>query len=74
MSIISTLIPSLLVSLAIKRIGANKFSIIGSVGPISTIMLAYLFLDERLSIIQIFGAIVVILGVVFISKSKSKTI
>ena len=74
MSIISTLIPSLLVSLAIKRIGANKFSIIGSVGPISTNMLAYLFLDERLSIIQIFGAIIVILGVVFISKSKSKTI
>ncbi|OIQ40600.1 MAG: EamA family transporter [Bacteroidetes bacterium MedPE-SWsnd-G1] len=73
MAIISTLIPSFLVSLAIKRMGANNFSIIGSIGPISTIILAYLFLDERLSIVQILGAFIVILGVVFISKNKKKT-
>ncbi|MDT0552052.1 DMT family transporter [Urechidicola vernalis] len=73
MAIISTLIPSFLVSLAIKRMGANNFSIFGSIGPISTIILAYLFLDERLSTVQFIGAFIVILGVIFISKSKKKT-
>ena len=72
MAILSTLIPSFLVSLAIKKMGANNFSIIGSIGPISTIILAYLFLDERLTLIQIVGAFIVIIGVVFISKSKMR--
>ena len=43
MAVLSTLIPSFLVSLAIKKIGASNFSIIGSIGPISTIILAYIF-------------------------------
>lgn len=73
MAVFSTLIPSFLVSLAIKKMGASDFSILGSIGPISTIILAYLFLDERLSFLQIIGAVIVIVGVSFISmKKKSK--
>lgn len=73
MAVFSTLIPSFLVSLAIKKMGASDFSIIGSIGPISTIVLAYLFLDERLSFLQIIGAIIVIVGVSFITIKKSTT-
>jgi drug/metabolite transporter (DMT)-like permease len=72
MAVFSTIIPSFLVSLAIKKLGANNFSIIGSVGPISTIILAYIFLDERLSVLQFIGAAIVILGVGYISLNKSK--
>ena len=72
MAIVSTVIPSFLVSLAIKKLGASNFSIIGSVGPISTIVLAYLFLDERLTGVQILGAIIVIVGIVIVSRNKSK--
>jgi drug/metabolite transporter (DMT)-like permease len=72
MAIISTIIPSFLVSLAIKKLGASNFSIIGSIGPISTIILAYILHNERLSILQIIGAIVVIIGIRVVSKSKSK--
>ena len=70
MAFVSTLIPSFLVSLAIKKMGASSFSIIGSVGPISTIILAYIFLNETVSSLQIFGSIIVISGVVFVSKNK----
>ncbi len=49
MAVVSTIIPSFLVSLAIKKLGASNFSIIGSIGPISTIILAYIFLNETLS-------------------------
>jgi len=72
MAILSTLIPSFLVSLAIKKLGASNFSIIGSIGPISTIILAYLFLDEKLTLLQILGAVVVIAGIMFVSFNRKK--
>jgi len=46
-ALFSTVIPSFLISYAIKEMGANQFSIFGSIGPISTVLLAYLFLKER---------------------------
>ncbi|MBP9600613.1 MAG: DMT family transporter [Lutibacter sp.] len=72
MAIFSTVIPSFLVSLAIKKLGANNFSIIGSVGPISTIVLAYLVLDEKLTLVQLLGTVVVIFGVGVISMKKKR--
>lgn len=70
MAIFSTLIPSFLVSLAIKKLGASNFSILGSVGPISTILLAYLFLGERLTFWQVIGSIIVIIGISFVTFTK----
>ncbi len=70
MAIFSTLIPSFLVSAAIERLGASSFSIFGSLGPISTILLAYFFLDERITILQTFGMLVVILGVSVVTRKK----
>ncbi|MFK7951123.1 MAG: DMT family transporter [Saprospiraceae bacterium] len=72
MATISTVIPTLLISEAIRLIGASNVAIIGSVGPISTITLAWIFLDERLAFIQILGGILVLSGVVFISVSRKK--
>lgn len=74
MAIFSTLIPSFLVSLAIKKMGVSNFSIIGSIGPISTIILAYFFLDEKLTIMQFSGTIIVIVGVGVVSFKKRKII
>ena len=70
MATISTVIPSFLISEAIKRLGASNFAIYGSVGPISTILLAIVFLGERLDIYQIFGTLVVIVGVSIINIKK----
>lgn len=70
MAIFSTLIPSFLVSFAIKKLGASNFSIIGSIGPISTIILAYFFLNEKLSFVQVIGTLVVIIGVLVVSSKK----
>ncbi|MFY0651681.1 MAG: DMT family transporter [Cyclobacteriaceae bacterium] len=71
MAMLSTVIPSYLVSAAIKKLGASDFSIIGSLGPISTIILANLFLDESLTILQLVGTAVVIIGVFIVSRYKS---
>ncbi|MFY0600806.1 MAG: DMT family transporter, partial [Cyclobacteriaceae bacterium] len=63
MAVVATVIPSYLISYSIKTLGAGSFSIMGSLGPISTVLLAYFFLNERLSLIQFIGAAVVITGV-----------
>lgn len=70
MAILSTIIPSFLVSKAIKIVGSSNFSIIASIGPISTIVLAYVFLGENLTVYQVVGTVIVISGILLVSKSK----
>ena len=70
MAVFSTVIPSFLVSKSIKIIGSSNFSIIGSIGPISTLILANIFLGEQMTGSQIVGTAIVILGVMLISKNK----
>lgn len=69
-SVISTIIPSYLIVEGIRRVGASNSSIIGSIGPISTIILAIIFLDEKISLIQGLGSLVVILGVILVIVYK----
>ncbi len=73
MALFSTVIPSFFVSKAIDLIGSGNFSIIGSVGPITTIILANLFLEEQFSGYQIIGTAIVILGVLLLSRSELKS-
>ncbi len=70
MAIISTVLPSYFISYAIKEIGANQFSIFGSLGPISTIVLAYFFLNEMLGWMQLLGGTVVIMGIWIAERKK----
>lgn len=70
MAIVSTVIPSYLVSYTIKIIGAPNFSILGSLGPVFTIALAYFILEETFSVIQVVGALVVIGGIFVLSRQK----
>lgn len=67
MACISTVLPSFLISEGIRVIGAGNAAIIGSVGPISTIILARLFLDEQLGPWQWAGTVIVISGVLLLS-------
>ncbi|MDA3893664.1 MAG: DMT family transporter [Salinivirgaceae bacterium] len=72
MAFISTIIPSFMLAEAIKRIGASNVAIVGSIGPISTIILATIFLGEKIGIYQIIGTVIVISGVLLIALSKKK--
>ena len=72
MATISTVIPTLLISEGIRLIGASNASIVGSVGPVSTIILAYIFLGERLTLIQMIVGVLVLGGVLLISMQKKE--
>jgi drug/metabolite transporter (DMT)-like permease len=72
MAVMCTVIPSFLISGGIKKVGSGNASIIGSVGPIATIIMANIFLGEILNHWQIAGTLIVLGGVLMISwKGKS---
>ncbi len=72
MAFFSTVIPALLMSEGIKRIGASRSSIINSIGPVSTIALAWYFLGEEVSALQAGGTILVIAGVLLTTARRGK--
>ena len=63
MAVFSTVLPIWLFTEAVRRMGAPNASMIGSLGPIFTILLAYALLHEPLSAVQLAGAAVVIVAV-----------
>lgn len=72
MAIVSTVVPSYMVVEGIRRIGSDNTAIVGSIGPVSTLVLAYFFLQETISPFQIAGTIMILFGVLLISGQKSK--
>jgi drug/metabolite transporter (DMT)-like permease len=70
MAIVSTVLPTFLLSQGIKRIGSGTASIIGTIGPVSTILLAWIFLGETLNLPQCLGTAFVIVGVFVVSYRK----
>jgi drug/metabolite transporter (DMT)-like permease len=63
MAVFSTVVPVWLVAEAIRRLGAGSTAIIGSLGPVLTMLLAWALLGEPLGLLQVLGALLVIIGV-----------
>jgi len=66
LAIVATVIPSFMISNAMKKIGSNNVSIITSIGPVSTIIQAHYILGEKIFTEQIIGTILVVIGVLLI--------
>ncbi|WP_051670162.1 DMT family transporter [Bryobacter aggregatus] len=67
LAIFSTILPIYFTSEGIKRLGANRVSIVASIGPVFTIWLGYLFLNEPVSATQLSGTGLVLAGVLLVS-------
>ncbi len=72
LALISTVMPAFLMSAGIRRIGADHASIIGTLGPVSTLTLAFFVLDETLNPAQLLGSALVLSGVVLGSLAMRK--
>ncbi len=62
-ALISTLLPSFLINIALGRIGAQAVAVIGMVSPLSTIVLAVTLLGEPFGLIDGIGTGITILGI-----------
>lgn len=70
LALVGTVLPTLMVSEGLRRVGANDGAMIGFVGPISTIALGAWFLDEPVTPVQLLGTAVVGAGVLMISIKR----
>jgi drug/metabolite transporter (DMT)-like permease len=62
-----TVLPVFVTSEALRRIGANQVAIIGAAGPVTTILLGWIGLEERMTMLQIAGAVLVLAGVMLVT-------
>lgn len=71
MALFSTVLPVFLQSEALKRIGPNRFALIGAIGPVTTAAAGALGLEEVFTALQAAGAALVIAGVLLVSLRKA---
>ncbi len=68
MALFATVLPVWLVSEAIRRLGAGLVALTGSLGPVVTLLLGWLLLDEAIGGAQLAGAALVIAGVTVMTR------
>jgi drug/metabolite transporter (DMT)-like permease len=71
MATVSTVLPIVLTSAGIRRIGSDNAAMIGTLGPAATIFLGYVFLDEPITAVQLAGAALVVSGVLVIALKRA---
>lgn len=71
MAIFCTFMPLLLIAEGIKRIGASRFALLNTSGPVMTIFFCYIILQETMTYQQIIGSILII-GVLYIAEKGKK--
>jgi drug/metabolite transporter (DMT)-like permease len=71
MALLATVLPAFLLARGIALIGSGPAAIISTVGPVSTILLAYFFLQEPLSLTELAGTALVIFGATLVAWGKS---
>jgi drug/metabolite transporter (DMT)-like permease len=72
LALISLVLPAILLNAGIKKVGSSAASLISSVGPVSTILMAAIFLNEAITVRQILGTSLVLAGVLTITIPLAK--
>ena len=66
-----TFAPVLMIMMALERIGASLTSQAGTIGPVSTIIMAVLILGEPFTVWVAFGTVLVLAGIWMLTRSAS---
>ena len=70
-AVFCTVLPVFLTMIAVSRIGAPTTSQAGMVGPVSTLFMGALFLNEPITTIQLTGTALVLSGIYLLSKKRT---
>ena len=71
MAIVSTVLPIIMMAAGMRRIGSSNAAMISSIGPIATIFMGAIFLGEPITLLQLTGAALVLVGVLAIGLKKN---
>jgi drug/metabolite transporter (DMT)-like permease len=67
---ICTVIPMFLIMLAIQRVGSSVTAQAGILGPLATVFMGWYFLDETMSLMQIFGMALVVVAMWLLVRNR----
>lgn len=71
LAIAGTVIPSYLFGIGLKRAGPQAFAVIGMIGPLGTVGLAWLLLGESVNPVQLLGLALTLAGGVMVATARS---
>ncbi len=72
LAIFGTVLPSLLLSTGLRRAGAQRFAVISTIGPVTTLLLAWVVLSEKPTPFQWLGFGLAMAGGLGVSLLKTK--
>ena len=72
LAVLGTVAPALLLGIGLKRTSAQRFAIIGTVGPVTTLLLAWAVLGERPNLAQALGFALTLGGGLAVSLIREK--
>ncbi|QDZ26646.1 DMT family transporter [Noviherbaspirillum sp. UKPF54] len=70
-AVLCTVLPVFLTMVAVARIGAASASQAGMIGPVSTLFMGAVILDEPVTGIQLAGTALVLVGIYLVSRKKA---
>ncbi len=74
LAFLATVLPTFLLAAGIRRIGSGPAGIVGTVGPVSTVFLAHVFLGEPVTLPQVLGALLVLAGATLVALGRPTNI
>lgn len=69
---LNTILPTFMVMWAVERIGAPMAAQLGLIGPVSILFLAYWFLGEPITLLQIGGTVLVLTGAMVLGRKNPR--
>jgi len=72
LALFNTVLPVFMIGEALKRVGATRFAVIGAIGPLTTMAADWAVLGEALNSAQIFGAALVLAGVLLVTLQPKR--
>lgn len=67
---VCTVLPVLAIMLAVQRVGSSLAAQVGMLGPVSTIVMSLWLLDEPMGPAQIAGTVLVLIGVLLVTRLR----
>lgn len=70
LGVLCMFVPALLQAEGVRRIGAQRGAIVSTAGPPTTLVLAWVFFGERLTLMQFFGMALIVAGILSLELAR----
>ncbi len=70
LAVFGTVLPALLMSVGLERAGPQRFAVMGALGPVATLFLAWMTLGEEPNAMQVSGLLFALGGGIMIARTR----